>query len=299
MSLLRALYCSSFTSFGLLLFTASPLAQSDASPNPIGAKSVETSSLDMSEIDSVDECMVAQICIDRYLWSLYERTPKVDTIKVPEQIQVMVKRKGKTRIVAKTISKLLDEDFGWKDLAAAERVGMSPMDYVIGGMDPNFRVTLYHALHALDEAGMMPGITSAFRDDYRQTIATGEKAQSDRSFHGGSFRGGYGHGAAADIVSVKGQTRADRQVSSDQMWKWIDTHEKELGVGRPYLDRDPPHVGAVDGEEYFIKRIEPRQLAAESNAKKQIALHNDHGTSKRGKGTKPSRAQSKPQSHST
>lgn len=298
MSLLRALYRSLFTIFGLLLFTATALAQSDASTNPLGAQSVETSSIDMSEIDSVDECMVAQICIDRYLWSLYERTPKVDTIKVPEQIQVKVKRKGKTKTVTKTISKLVNEDFAWKDPAAAEKVGMSPVDYVIGGMDQNFRVTLYHALRALDEAGMMPGITSAFRDDYRQSIATGEKAQNDRSFHGGSFRGGYGHGVAADIVSVKGETRADRQIYSDQMWKWIDTHEKELGIGRPYLDRDPPHVGAIDGEEYFIKRIEPKQLAAESNAKKQVA-HNDHSTSKRAKGTKPSRAQSKTQSHST
>jgi uncharacterized protein (UPF0216 family) len=301
MSLQRALYCSFFSSFGLLLLTAAALAQSDAPTNPIGAKSVETNSIDMSEIDSVDECIVAQICIDRYLWSLYERTPKIDTIRVPEQIEVTVKRKGKTKIVTKTTSKLVDEDFGWKDLAAAERVEMSPMDYVIGGMDPNFRVALYHALRALDEAGMMPGITSAFRDDYRQSIATGEKAQNDRSFHGGSFRGGYGHGAAADIVSVKGATRADRQVSSDQMWKWIDTHEKELGIARPYLDRDPPHVGATDGEEYFIKRIEPKQLATESNAKKhqQVVLHNDHSTSKRAKGAKPSRAQSKLQSHST
>jgi hypothetical protein len=29
---------------------------------------------------------------------------------------------------------------------------MSPMDYVIGGMDPSFRVTLHHALRALDDA---------------------------------------------------------------------------------------------------------------------------------------------------
>jgi hypothetical protein len=173
------------------------------------------------------------------------------------------------------------------------------MDYVIGGMDPNFRVTLYHALRALDEAGMKPGITSAFRDDYRQSIATGEKAQNERSFHGGSIRGGYGHGSAADIVSVRGETRADRQASTDIMWKWIDTHEKELGIARIYLDHDPPHVGAIDGEEYYLKRIEPK-LQAEDNPKKhpQVA-HNDHSASKHTKATKPSRAQSKAQSHST
>ena len=68
---------------------------------------------------------------------------------------------------------------------------MSLMDYVIGGMAPSFRVTLYHALRVLDHAGLMRGIMCAFRDDYRQTIATGLKAKSDRSYHGGSFRGGY------------------------------------------------------------------------------------------------------------
>jgi hypothetical protein len=64
----------------------------------------------MTAIEAVDECMVAQICIDRYLWSLYERTRKIDTIKVPEQIKVTFKRNGKTKIVTKTITKLVDED---------------------------------------------------------------------------------------------------------------------------------------------------------------------------------------------
>jgi hypothetical protein len=42
---------------------------------------------------------VAEICIDEYLWSLYERTPKVDTNKVTEHIKTTVKHKGKTRTV--------------------------------------------------------------------------------------------------------------------------------------------------------------------------------------------------------
>ena len=100
----------------------------------------------------------------------------------------------------------------------------------------------------------MPGITSAFRDDYRQGIASGNKAASDSSYHGGSRRGGYGHGLAVDLVSVKGETRMERYASSEELWKWIDAHEKELGIGRPYLDRDPPHVGPIDGKEYADKR---------------------------------------------
>jgi hypothetical protein len=253
---------------GMLLFAGTELVPTDTTARSIGASSVETNPIDRSAIEGVDECLVAQICIDRYLWSLYERTRKIDTIKVPEQIKVSVKRKGKTKIVTKTTTKLVDEDFTWKDPNAAERAGMSPEDYVIGGMDPNFRVTLYHALRALDDAGLMPGITCAFRDDYRQTIASGLKAQSDRSYHGGSLRGGYSHGLAADIVSVKGETRAERLVSSAQLWKWIDTHEQELGIGRPYLDRDPPHVAPIDGEEYAAHRLERNTQHAESKAAK-------------------------------
>ncbi len=272
MSLVQVLYSSACGSFGMLLFAGAALAQADITTGSMGANLVETSSIDMSVVDSVDECMVAQICIDRYLWSLYQRTRKIDTIKVPEQTKVMVTRKGKTRTVTKTIMKLVEEDFTWKDPNAAERAGMPPMDYVIGGMDPSFRVTLYHALRALDQAGLMPGITCAFRDDYRQTIATGLKAQSDRSYHGGSFRGGYGHGLAADIVSVKGETRAARLASGGQLWKWIDTHEKELGIGRPYLDRDPPHVAPIDGEEYAAHHVEPNTQDAESKAKEHQRL---------------------------
>jgi hypothetical protein len=215
-------------------------------------------------------------------------------------MKVTVKRKGKTSIVTKTTTKLVDEDFTWKDPNAAQRAGMPLMDYVIGGMDPSFRATLYHALRRLDDAGLMPGITCAFRDDYRQTIATGQKAQSDRSYHGGSFRGGYGHGLAVDLVSVKGKTRGERLASSEEMWKWIDTHEKELGIGRPYLDRDPPHVAPIDGEEYAAHRTEPNRQHAESKAKQQrLTVHNDHNMSKRAKVARPSRAQSRPHTHST
>jgi hypothetical protein len=295
MNLVRALYSCVCGNFAMLLFAGAALAQADSSAGTGGTTSAETSSIDMSAVDSVDECMVAQICIDRYLWSLYQRTPKTDTIKVPEQMKVSVKRRGKTRVVTKTITKLEDEDFAWKDPKAAARTGMSPADYVIGGMEPNFRVTLYHALRALDEAGLIPGITSAFRDDYRQTIAAGQKARTDRSYHGGSFRGGYGHGLAADIVSVKGETRAERWASSEQLWKWIDTHEKELGIGRPYGDRDAPHVAPIDGKEYAAHHVEPNAQHAEARAKKhqRLALHNDRGPSKHMRAARTSRAQSR------
>ena len=55
---------------------------------------------------------------------------------------------------------------------------MPMMDYVIGGMDRSFKLKLFHTLHAAEQAGLSPGITSAFRDDYRQSIASGLKAAS-------------------------------------------------------------------------------------------------------------------------
>ena len=207
-------------------------------------------------------------CIDDYLWSLYERTPKVDTNKVTERIKKTVKKKGKTRTVTTTITKYIVGDFTWKDPIAAERAGMSLKDYVIGGMDRGFKRKLYRALRAIDDAGFMPGITSAFRDDYRQAIATGNKAASDSSYHGGSRRGGFGHGLAADLVSVKGDTRMERYAASEELWKWIDAHEKELGIGRPYRDRDPPHVGPIDGKEYVAKRALANVKKAGSQMKK-------------------------------
>jgi hypothetical protein len=204
--------------------------------------------------DTSDACGGDVACIDAYLWSLYERAPKVDVNKVTEQKKETVTKDGKTHTITRTIVNWVLGDFTWKDPKAAARINMPLKDYVIGGLDPVFKLTLYRALRKMDDAGFMPGITSGFRDDYRQSIASGNVAASDRSYHGGSFRGGYGHALAADVVSVRGATRAERTASSGELWKWIDAHEKELGIGRPYLDRDPPHVGPIDGQEYADKR---------------------------------------------
>lgn len=226
----------------------------------------------VSTIEINEECLVAEICIDRYLWALYERAPKIDAIKVHERRKVTIKRKGKTKTVTRTFTRRVDEDFTWKDPKAAERVGMSMMDYVIGGMDRKFKLKLFHTLHAAEQAGLQPGITSAFRDDYRQGIASGLKAATDRSYHGGSTRGGYGRGLAADIVSVKGNSRAQRWVSTEKLWKWIDTNGKDYGIGRPYLDRDPPHVAPIDGQEYVSRRGGAKTQEAEATTKKtQVA----------------------------
>jgi len=251
-----------------------PVAESKASP-PADTVAV------------LDECFVMDACIDRYLWALYQRTPKEDSIKVEDRRAVQVKRKGKTVTVMRSFTKLVDEDFAWKDPKAAEHANMALMDYVIGGMDKSFKQKLFRMLLAAEAAGLSPGITSAFRDDYRQEIASGLKAASNRSYHGGSLRGGYGHGQAADIVSTKGDNRAQRWASTEVLWKWVDANGKALGIGRPYLGHDPPHVGAIDGPEYISKRglATDRKEAASAKSKKTRAVAS----------AKPPKAQAKAQ----
>jgi len=222
--------------------------------------------VNVSPLEASDECVLSEECIDQYLWSVYERAPKVDTIKVEEQIKTTVKKNGKSRTVTKTVTKFVNENFTWKDPDAAEKAGMSVAQYVIGGMDRAFKARLYHLFRALDDAGLAPGMTSGFRDDYRQSITSGHKAATGNSYHGGSLRGGYGHGLAADIVSVKGETRSERSISSEILWKWIEAHGKEYGIGRPYLDKDPPHIAPIDGKEYADKRGLNAKLAKKGNA---------------------------------
>ena len=178
-----------------------------------------------------------------------------------------VVKKGKLRTIIQHIVKLVREDFTWKDPAAAEKAGMPQMDYVIGGMDRSFKLRLYHALRAMDEAGLAPGITSAFRDDYRQSLASGLKAATNRSYHGGSSHGGYGHGLAVDLASANGETDAERWDANEKLWNWIDAHGQDFGIGRPYLDKDPPHVAPIDGQEYAAHRHGGKQYADHRRAR--------------------------------
>src|SRR4051794_2303769 len=182
------------------IVTTDALSPATIATGPAPAASKASPSADTTAV--LDECYVMDACIDRYLWALYQRTPKEDSVKVEDRRAVTVKRKGKMVTVMRSFTKLVDEDFGWKDPKAADRAGMSMMDYVIGGMDKSFKKKLFRTLLAAEAAGLSPGITSAFRDDYRQSIASGLKAASDRSYHGGSTRGGYGPGLAARLGST-------------------------------------------------------------------------------------------------
>jgi hypothetical protein len=239
----------------------------------------------------LDECLAAETCIDRFLWVLYQRAPKLDQIEVYESREVAVPKRGRTVIVSQRIAKPADSDFRWKDPKAATRAGMPLMDYVIGGMDRTFKSKLFYILYAAEQAGFSPGITSGFRDDFRQSIASGRKARANMSYHGGSVHGGYGHGLAADVISIKGKDRSERLDSSRLLWSWIDQHAKQFGIGRPYLDYDPPHVAPLDGKEYAHHRGggERSRHVAGIRKRSRIAEHG-RGFGKRARVAKSSKA---------
>ena len=111
-------------------------------------------------------------------------------------------------------------------------------------------------------------------------------------------------------MSVKGETRLERCASSEELWKWIDAREKELGIGRPYLDRDPPHVGPIDGTEYADKRgrrqtaglqTKNAQEAGLETKKRQLGMRNNPGATIRAESAKSSKVSSlqDPDKHST
>ena len=146
--------------------------------------------------------------VGQYLWEVYKRAP------------IKSDRTG---------------NFTWKDPEAAKRLGMSTPEYVIGGMDADFREQLYHAGKAMDEAGIKWTILSAFRDDYRQSLAAGYRAGVRNSLHGGSVRtGGYGRGRAVDVASENDDV--------ESVWKWFDAHGARFGLHRPMKVADAGHV---------------------------------------------------------
>ena len=175
--------------------------------------------------------------VDAYLWEVYERMP--------------IKKDG-------------TGDFTWKDQAAAKRMGLSLADYVIGGMDPEFREQIYHAGKEMDAAGLQWSLLSAFRDDYRQRLASGFKASVGNSLHGGSRRtGGYGHGRAIDVAAIDGS-------NNEQVWRWFDAHGGKYGLNRPMPGYDPAHVqqrGDWHKIAVALRESRIRAAAAEANSK--------------------------------
>jgi hypothetical protein len=195
------------------------------------ALSQETASPNVSETPVTSMARFDEV--KAYLWSVYQRSPtKVDS----------------------------HGDFTSKDITAAGHSGLSVEDYVIGGLDPDFRELLFAIGHAMDAAGVEWTILSAFRDDFRQNLASGLKARVNNSFHGGSeATGGYGHGCAVDLAS------ADR-LSDDKVWNWLDRKGREFGLFRPLRAADPAHVIPTPGWHEVGAMLQNKRLGSSADA---------------------------------
>jgi hypothetical protein len=208
---------------------ASPYEKPSSLPHKIDAKPL--GSEDAKSIASEIAPLIRNDDVNLYLWSVYRRS--------------ILKIDG-------------HGDFTWKDAAAAARVGLPIEEYVIAGMDLDFRELLFAAGQALDAAGIDWTILSAFRDDYRQSLATGLKARSDNSFHGGSTAtGGYGHGCAVDVAS------ADR-LSDNTVWDWLDQHGEQFGLHRPLRAIDPAHVQPGPGWRELASILRSQRISIHS-----------------------------------
>jgi hypothetical protein len=212
-------------------YSSSPEGNAAASPSGPSPETLSKPAPDVSERPVASPAPVDEV--RAYLWSVYQRSP--------------TKADG-------------HGDFTWKDVSAAGHAGLSVEDYVIGGMDPDFRELLFAAGHAMDAAGVEWTILSAFRDDFRQNLASGLKARVNNSFHGGSeATGGYGHGCAADLASV------DR-LSDDKVWNWVDRSGREFDLNRPLRAADPAHTLPMAGWHELAAMLRNNRLGTSAEA---------------------------------
>jgi hypothetical protein len=156
-------------------------------------------------------------------------------------------------------------DFSWKDAAAASRSLRTVCDYAINGMHGDLREILYALGHRADEAGVKWSFLSAFRDDYRQGIASGFKASSCGSLHGGSCRTlGWGDGRAADLwISDRNGYPAE---SASPLFELIDRLGPSLGLFRPMPGIDPSHVQVSGDWQAIGRRLRAERLRSETQA---------------------------------
>ncbi len=250
-----ALLACSFLALTLLPAEALAARSSKKLPSPeisTPAKAVEGENLGkpLSEVPCAEHPMNV---IDDALFAWYEKTPKLDGWDEDKQAE---------------------RDFSAKDPEAAAHAGMTLKQFVIGGMEPPFKRKLYCMLLAMEKADLGPGLTSGFRDQYRQHLASSGRRTCDTcTFHGSRPELGYGHGVAADIVAVR-PTRDERLKAEEfEVWPWIDAHGAEYGIARIYRCSDPVHVGPIGGREYAGHYQSSCSKEAKGSKKKKISVH--------------------------
>jgi hypothetical protein len=158
--------------------------------------------------------------------------------------------------VARTFTKLVDEDFGWKDPKAAERAGMSMMDYVIGGMDRSFKLKLFHTLHAAEAV--------AFRraSPAPSVMTTGSRLQAaSRRRATGRFMAG------APAVAMGMGLRPISSVSRAELATSDGLHPKSSGSGLMCMGRSSEsgaHISA--GTRHMSHRSTARNMPRTTTA---------------------------------
>lgn len=125
-------------------------------------------------------------------------------------------------------------DFTWKDIQAAKRAGLDVCTYAVGGMAPALKERLTAFGKAADAQGIHWSILSGFRDDYRQSLASGIAARPGNSLHGNSrVTRGFGDGRAVDITAIG---------PIGPLLALVDSLGYSMGLTRPYKGFDPQHV---------------------------------------------------------
>ncbi len=146
-------------------------------------------------------------------------------------------------------------DFTVKDIKAAAKRGLGLCEFAIGGMHPQFRHAVAETGRAIDRA--LPAIRwtilSAFRDDYRQSIAEGFKARVGYSLHGGSrVTRGYGDGRAIDVTIA-----GDRKDGPARAGALFAKYGKKFGLVQPMPVKDVAHIQA-SGSSSYAQHRKPR-----------------------------------------
>jgi hypothetical protein len=156
-------------------------------------------------------------------------------------------------------------DFSWKDGVAAALAERTVCDYAINGMHPDLREALYALGRKADAAGINWSLLSGFRDDFRQSIATGFRAKDCESWHGGSCRTqGWGDGRAADLWIADQNGYPVRDASP--LLALVDQMATALGISRPMPGSDPPHVQLSGAWQEIGQTLREQRLRSVSEA---------------------------------
>jgi hypothetical protein len=201
---------------------------------------------------------------------------KVEMAMLPPPSQDAVDRK-----LIWTIYSLQEKEdrtgpFAWKDEKAAARAGVSLEQYTVGCLDKTFVRKVAAMLRALEQDGYSPGIMTACRDDYRQSLIDKRdvRAKPGKSRHGGSAWGGIGR--AVDIVH-RAPTPDERWAKNAALWKWIDQHRQEYGLWRPF----PSKGKRKKGDPMHVEPLPTVEIAAKQAVKVKVASIKKHKPKKK------------------